>query len=152
MPQTITTTSFRLSRVVNAPSERVFAAWTKPEALKRWWGPPGFTTPSAEVDLRIGGAYKLAMKSPDGETHVVFGTFIEIEAPKKLAYTWAWEEDDGAPSHESVVTVEFKPKGATTEIVLTHERLANAESRDKHIDGWNGCFDHLEQVLAAKDA
>src|SRR5579864_9338037 len=129
MPETMTTTSFTLRRVVDAPSERVFAAWTEPKALKRWWGPPGFTTPSAEVDLRVGGAYKLAMTSPKGETYIVFGTFIAIEAPKKLSYTWAWEADDGAPSHESVVTVEFKPRGDTTEIVLTHERLASADRK-----------------------
>src|SRR5215472_9328213 len=92
MPETMTTTSFTLSRVVEAPSERVFAAWTEPKMLKRWWGPPGFTTPTAEVDLRVGGAYKLAMTSPGGDTYVVFGKFVTIDAPKKLAYTWAWEE------------------------------------------------------------
>ena len=151
MPETMTTTSFTLSRVVDAPSERVFAAWTEPAMLKRWWGPPGFTTPTAEVDLRLGGAYRLAMTSPGGETYVVFGTFVTIDVPKKLAYTWAWEEDDGTPGHESLVTVEFKPKGTATEVVLTQERLANEESRDKHIDGWTGCLEHLEQALAAEE-
>lgn len=136
-----------ISRVVAGSRADVFKSWTDPQELKRWWGPPGFTTPSAEIDLRAGGKYRIAMQPPEGELLHVGGVYREVEPPKKLVYTWAWEED-GGPGHESLVTVEFRDRGASTEVVVTHERLANAESRERHDHGWTGCMDRLIALFA----
>ncbi len=62
----------------------------------------------------------------------------EIVPNRKLVYTWAWES---TPERESLVTVEFKPSGDGTELVLTHQRFADSQARDRHQHGWNGCLD-----------
>ena len=142
------TTSFSLSRTIDAPQEAVFNAFADPSVFKQWWGPEGFTTPSAEIDLRPGGAYRIGMKPTEGDVYYLVGRYVEVLRPEKLVYTWAWEEEDG-PGHESLVTVEFKSLGPRTEVVVTQERLASAESRDKHTYGWTGCLDKLV-LLAPK--
>ena len=99
--------TLHLRRTFDAPRERVFRAWTDPIKLREWWGPPGFTCPVAEMNLRAGGEYRLAMKPPDGEEFFVAGIFQEVTPPERLVYTWAWEEDDMGTG-ETLVTVEFK--------------------------------------------
>jgi len=148
MPDTLVTspTSFTVSRTIDATREKVFDAWTKPEILQQWWGPPGHTSPSAVVDLRPGGKYRIGMKGPEGDVFYLTGTFVEIRRPEKLVYTWAWEEEQG-PGHESQVTIEFHASGEKTDVVVTHERLDGAESRDRHIQGWVGCLDKLVALL-----
>ncbi len=140
-----------LTRTFTAPREEVFRAWTDPEALKKWWAAgPGFTTPIAEVDLRVGGRYRLGMKAPDQELpYVVGGTYRAIHRPARLVYTWVWEGTDGP---ETLVTVEFRDRGSVTEVVLTHEPFADAADRDRHSAGWNGCLDRLAQVIDARVA
>jgi len=140
-----------LTRTFAAPREKVFRAWTDPEALKKWWAAgPGFTTTIVEVDLRVGGSYRLGMKPPDQEVaYVVGGTYREIQRPARLVYTWIWEGTDGP---ETLVTVEFRDRGSLTEVVLTHEHFADATDRDRHAAGWNGCLDRLAQVIDARVA
>jgi len=149
MPETIgkTQTSFTVTRTLDAPRETVFSAWTEPDALKQWWGAPGYTIPLVEVDLRPGGTYRIGMKPADGETLYLSGKFVEVRAPEKLVYTWAWDEDAG-PGHESLVTVEFKALGSVnTQIVITHERLESSDSRERHIHGWDGCLAKLTDLV-----
>ena len=148
------TTTVQISRTFKAKREKVFKAWTTAEALKQWFGPTdGFTVPSAEVDLRVGGKYRIQMKAPDGEVHTVGGTYREVSVPEKLVFTWAWEEGGGCgdsgnePPVETLVTVVFREKGSSTEITLTHELFPNRESRDKHDEGWSGCLNRLTKVL-----
>lgn len=146
MTRTVETpTSLQLTRRIAAPREDVFKAWTDPELLGRWWGPPGTTLASLDVDARVGGRYRIGMRRDDGELWHVEGTYLEIAPPSKLVYTWAWEEGDG-PGHESVVTIEFISRGRETDVVLTHERLASEESRDNHRHGWTGLLDQLERL------
>jgi uncharacterized protein YndB with AHSA1/START domain len=135
-----------IRRTFEAPRQKVFEAWTSPEALNQWWGPEGYATPSAEVDLRPGGRYRLGMKKlPDGEIFYLSGAYREVRAPEKLVYTWRWEYDAEFP--ETLVTVEFRDLGGRTEVVLTHEMLPNEKSRDEHNKGWNGCLDRLVRFL-----
>jgi uncharacterized protein YndB with AHSA1/START domain len=103
-----------MTRRIPAPRETVFKSWTVPTEIKRWWSPAGFTTPVAEVDLRVGGTYRIGMKSPDGEVLYALGSYREVSPPSKLVFTWAWDED-GAPGHESLVTIEFIERGNATE-------------------------------------
>jgi uncharacterized protein YndB with AHSA1/START domain len=134
----------QLRRTFHAPRERVFRAWTEPALLRQWWGPRGFTTPTAEIDLRTGGRYRVAMQPPEGETLYLHGTYREVTPPSRLVYTWQWEGDDT----ESVVTVEFVDQGGATEVVVTHERLPDQESLRNHTDGWGQCLDRLEELLS----
>ncbi len=150
MPETLVTsvTSFSITRVLNADREKVFDAWTKPAQMKQWFCPPGFSVASAEADAHPGGAYRIGMKPSEGDVLYVSGKFVEVRRPEKIVFTWAWDEDDG-PGHESLVTIELTARGMKTELVLTHERLAGAESRDKHVHGWVGCLDNLATLLEA---
>jgi uncharacterized protein YndB with AHSA1/START domain len=115
--------------------------------LKRWFAPSeAFKTPRVEVDLKVGGHYLIHMITPEGTDHIVVGKYLEIKAPEKLVYSWAWQ---GSPMEQSPtrVTVEFIPKGKETEVVLTHEQFSDAEIRDKHQQGWTGCLDRLQRFL-----
>src|SRR5882757_6495389 len=146
MAATIEKTSLRLKRHYPVPVEKVFRAWTDPQALKLWFGPSddGKILVS-ETDLRVGGRYRIVMQMPDGEEHRVGGVYREIVPNEKLVFTWAWES---TPERESLVTVQFKPSGDATELVLTHEQFADSEARDKHQAGWNGCMDRLGRYLS----
>jgi uncharacterized protein YndB with AHSA1/START domain len=140
--------SLTIRRTFNAPRERVFAAWTQPEELKNWFGPPGFTIPELAMDVRTGGKYRIVMVSPEGEKHIVDGVFSEVRKPERLAYTWRWEEDDGSKARDTFVTIEFHDKGKETEMVFTHEGFASEESRENHNKGWTGIFEKLAAYLA----
>ncbi|MGA9315864.1 MAG: SRPBCC domain-containing protein [Solirubrobacteraceae bacterium] len=138
----ISETGLRIERSFDASPDEVFDAWTSPEVLKRWWAVhPDGSTPVAEVDLRVGGRYRLSMDSPDGERHTVGGEYSEVQRPSRLAYTWQWELDSGEAGHISSVTVEFVQRGDHTDVVLEHTGLPDSESRDRHAQGWSACMD-----------
>ena len=145
MPATGTpTTTVRLTRILAAAPERVFEAWTTPEAMKRWASPGEMTVPSASADLRVGGRYEIRMRAPDGTEHRASGVYREIDPPNRLVYTWQWQDQPGAP--ETVVTVQFRRHAAGTELVLVHE-LPDGDARDKHEHGWTGCLAKFEQMF-----
>lgn len=98
----------------------------------------------AELDLRVGGRFRIEMKHAKGNVHCVVGTYREVRPPERLVYTWAWE---GKDMGETLVTVEFLDRGGSTEVRLTHELFPTSEMRDEHAKGWNGCLDHLAGVL-----
>ena len=129
----------RMSRTFQAPRQRVFDVWTRPEHLSRWWGvQQDYTAAIVEIDLRVGGRYRLGMKAPDDTLHVVVGEFREVVPPEKLVYTWSWEQGmpDTTDMRETLVTIEFIDKGDSTEMVLTHELFPTEEARDQHDQGW----------------
>ena len=105
------------------------------------------SVPSAEVDLRVGGRYRIAMRSPIRSEVGVVGTYHEIEPPARLVYTLAWERG-GWRSREMLVTVEFMDREGQTEIVLTHENMSNDASRRFHRAGWRWGFKRLRTMLA----
>ncbi len=139
-------TSLRVERSFDASPEEVFDAWTNPEVLRRWWAAhPQGTTPVAEVDLRVGGRYRLRMEAPDGTRHTVGGEYREVERPGKLVYTWQWELDSGEVGHISTVTVAFLSREGGTHVVLEHTDLPDADSRDRHAQGWSACLAVLRE-------
>lgn len=140
-PQTL-----RLSRTFAAPRARVFAAFTEPEILKQWWGPPGVRCPVCEIDLREGGAYYLEMHSSES-VHKLSGVYREVRPPERLVYTWTWETGEIA-GHESLVTLEFHERDGGTELVVTHEGLPGESARQAHEHGWKGGLDCLAEHLA----
>lgn len=142
---TDTKPSLTIKRRFNAAPEKVFAAWTDPEKLKRWMGPGEIVTTQAESDLRAGGRYRILMRTPAGEDHDVGGVYREIVPNEKLVFTWAWKS---TPERESLVTVTFKPDGTGTLMTLLHEQFFDADARDRHNGGWNGALTKLEKFLA----
>jgi uncharacterized protein YndB with AHSA1/START domain len=138
--------SLVVRRTIRAPAARLFAAWTEPARLKQWWGPTGVACTGAEIDLRVGGAYRIANRFPDGHVVWITGAFEQISAPHKLVYTWRLEP--GALPEERV-TVRFEERDQATEVIVVHERIASPEIRDRHEAGWHGCLDGLAKYLGA---
>ena len=143
-PQNI---SLNLVRTIKAAPEKVFAAWTEPETLKRWMAPgDDMSVALAETDLRAGGRYRIVMRGAKGTEHRVGGVYREIVPGKKLSFTWASES---SPESETLVTIELRQNGVGTELTLTHTKFATEQSRDMHNQGWNGCLAKLERLMAA---
>jgi uncharacterized protein YndB with AHSA1/START domain len=132
--------SLTLTRTLPASPDRCFRAWTDPQALKHWFGPNDIEVLAAESDPRVGGHYRILMRSPGGEEHDVSGVFREVVANRKLVFTWAWRD---TPERQSLVTIEFLPQGTATALTLTHEQFADEDVRDRHRHGWTGSLDKL---------
>ncbi len=142
--------SLRIVRTFDASPEMVYQAWTDPRVLKRWLGPtPEFSTPIVEADLRIGGAYRIGMESPEGQLYVAAGVYQEIVPNEKLVFTWRWENDRSSP--ETLVTVEFKKSGPNTELVFTHENFATEELAKDHQEGWEGALSKLSTLITKRE-
>jgi len=135
-----------LEKVVAAPAEQVFAACLDPDELAEWWGPAGFTSPHVDLDAREGGRYRIRMQPPEGEAFHLRGEFVEIDLPRRLAYTFEWEEPDPA-DRQTVVTLTFVDHGEGTRIVLDQGPFATEARRALHEAGWTETFDRLEQFL-----
>ncbi|HXT16259.1 MAG TPA: SRPBCC domain-containing protein [Gemmatimonadaceae bacterium] len=131
--------SLEVRRTIRAPRQRVFDAWTKAEELKRWHAPGPLTVSFAEIDLRVGGGYRIHMREPNGTEHKVSGVYREVDPPKRVVYTWSW--DDQSDVQNSVVTLEFHERGASTEVVLRHEGFATDKQRDSHNGGWTSIME-----------
>ncbi len=131
-------------RTINAAPARVFAAWTEPEQLRQWWGPRPVTCSAAEIDLRVGGRYRIGNRLPDGSELIIAGEFEIVEPPVRLVYTWELEQKS---KQRSRVTVRFEPRGDATEVVIVHERIDSEETRADHEQGWNGCLANLVEFF-----
>jgi uncharacterized protein YndB with AHSA1/START domain len=144
-PSAATKPSLTLKRRLKAPPALVFRAWTDPAHIGRWFGPEGVETLSAEMDLRVGGKFRVVMLAPDGEEHDVSGVYREVVTNERLVFSWAWRS---TPERESLVTVTLKPDGDATEMTLLHERFFDEEARDRHNWGWTGALNKLERMFA----
>jgi uncharacterized protein YndB with AHSA1/START domain len=143
--ETITKPSLTIKRHIKAAPAEVFAAWTDPQKVMRWMGPPGYAGHHAECDTRPGGHYRWVMRSPQGTDHEIGGAYREIVANEKLVFTWAWKD---SPEQESLVTVLFKPEPGGTVLTVIHEQFVDDETRDGHQMGWGGALDKLEKLFA----
>jgi uncharacterized protein YndB with AHSA1/START domain len=156
--ETTTTTSqdtaereLTITRIFNAPRSLVYRAWTEPEHLAKWLGGPGATATGLESELRVGGAYRIHMRFPDGTDHWVRGVYREIIEQERLVYTWAWENTAGMPRHETIVTVTFEDAGGDTRktrMTLHHAGFESITARDEHRRGWIGSYDRFAELLA----
>jgi uncharacterized protein YndB with AHSA1/START domain len=155
---------FSITRVFDAPRERVWQAWTEPERLKHWWGPKGFKVHTCKVDLRPGGVFHYGMKAPDGTE--VWGRFIyrEIVAPEKLVFIVSFSDPQGGRARhpwsehwplDILSTVTFEALESRTRVSvqwIPHdaselERKTFDEGRDSMTQGWTGTLDHLDSCL-----
>jgi len=102
----------------------------------------------AEVDLRVGGRYRLRFRgrAEDSEVHEVSGLYRVVEPPRRLSFSWAWRS---TPERESLVTLEFTPAAGGTEMVFRQAQFFDQAARDGHERGWTGAFGKLERLLAA---
>lgn len=134
-------------RTIRADPERVFDAWTRPEHLKKWWGPKSVECIDAQVDLRVGGTYRIANQFPDGKVLWINGEFEAIDRPHRLVYTWRIGSEEGAAER---VTVTFQAQGQATEVMVVHECIPTVAKRDTHERGWLGCLDGLVEYLETR--
>lgn len=138
-----------LIRSFDAPRRLVYAAWTDAARLVHWWGPRGHALLSCRADLRIGGTWRVASRSPEGEEHVCGGVYREVAPPRRLVFTMAWEgSQDGAPGHETLVSVDFAEEGAGTRLTFRQATFSSREARDGHDEGWSSSFELLAEYLA----
>lgn len=132
-----------LRRTLSAPPERVFRAWTAPEELQKWWGPGEFTAPHVEIDLRVGGRFRIAMKPPQGDIIYLAGEYREVKPPHRLVFTWQWEGDPTV----TLVTIDFLDREGMTELMLTHEKFPDQDQCDRHKEGWSLTLEKLPRAL-----
>jgi uncharacterized protein YndB with AHSA1/START domain len=136
-------------KVLNASAEFLFDAWTQPALMARWFhARPTWTTEIVRADVRVGGAWELVMHGEDGPTCRVFGKYLALERPTRLAFTW---HPDARDDYETVVTLAFKSIDRdTTEMVLTHAGLRTEIDRVEHGQGWEGCLASLAALAEAR--
>jgi uncharacterized protein YndB with AHSA1/START domain len=141
----MTGATVRVRRRVRAGAEQIFDLWTKPDLMARWMSPfPGAVDCKASCDPRPGGAFSLVMSSADSSREVS-GTYVEIDRPRKLVFTWIGPLTNNVTT---LVTVELNPLGDETDLVLTHERLPTSAMHEGHTKGWGNILDHLADAVA----
>jgi len=141
-----------LTRLIDAPADKLFRCWTDPALLKRWFAPAPYTTPAAEMDVRVGGASNIVMKSPEGQEIPNPGTILEVIPGRKLvftdAYTGDWMPREGAPFMTAIIT--FDPEGGKTRYTATvrHWSAADVKTHEEmgFHQGWGICADQLEAL------
>ncbi len=135
-------------RIFDARPEEVFHAWTDPKEFAEWHGPEGFKNIIHHFDVREGGTYRFSMVSPSGEESSLQGTFVTVEPPYKLSFTWQWVDPGSheAVSEQTLVSVEFKSVEGKTEMTFVQSGFATEKVRDGHKAVWDKSFDRLEQL------
>ncbi|HEY6762981.1 MAG TPA: SRPBCC domain-containing protein [Baekduia sp.] len=137
--------TLRIQRTYQAPAQAVFDAWTSEEVLRRWFhSERGWETPEAAVDLRVGGEVRVVMRNPDtGAEYGGGGRYTEIDPPRRLAFTWLWD-DSGT---RTVIELDFEESDGATTVRFTHSGLWDEAAVRDHEGGWRRCFDNLERAL-----
>jgi uncharacterized protein YndB with AHSA1/START domain len=138
------TISLALTRTFDATPARVFACFTSKEEMGAWMGPYDIRGEVLELEPRVGGRYRIAMRKPDGSELFAGGVFQAIEEPDLLAFTWRWEDGEA----NTLIIVELRAVGSGTEMKFRQEGFTEETYRDKHIHGWNGCLDKMATYLA----
>jgi uncharacterized protein YndB with AHSA1/START domain len=136
-----------LEKSLAVPRERVFAAFVDAEQLRRWWGPAGFTVPRLEFRAVVEGAnYRIAVQPPDGDVFHIRGTFRAVEPPRRLVFTFIYEEPD-PDDRETLVTLTFDPEDAGTRVILDQGPFTTAARLELHREGWTDTLQRLERSL-----
>ncbi|MDR3707567.1 MAG: SRPBCC domain-containing protein [Capsulimonadaceae bacterium] len=134
-----------------ASPERLFEAWTKPSLLQHWFMPnERWAWTKADIDLRVGGRYRIVMRHSDGDEFIVGGAYRVVDAPSKLSFTFSWEKNPmDNQRHDTIVTLDFATVDGGTELTLTHERFAAKQDAEQHSQGWGGMLDMLQKYVDA---
>lgn len=140
--------TLHLERVLLAPRERVFAACVEADQLGEWWGPAGFTVASVDLDVRDGGRYRITMQPPEGEAFHLSGRYSQVDPPRRLVFTFEWEEPD-PDDRETLVTLTFLDHGeGGTQVVVEQGSFATQARYQLHETGWTETLDRLAEYLA----
>lgn len=143
----------KIELILDAPREKLYRGWTEPELLKQWFAPRPWSTPTAAIDVRPGGASMITMKSPDGQEFPNPGQYLEVVPNRKLVFTDAftgnWAPKEGAPFFVAEITFEDAGPGKTRYTATA--RHWSAESRAQHeqmgfVPGWTQCARQLEEL------
>ena len=138
----------RIERTFEAPAEDVFDAWTSPEVMRRWYhASPDWETPEAEVDLQVGGTWRVVMRAPDGSEHELSGEYTEIERPHRLSMTCNFNDDPSGT--EQLVELTFSESEGSTTVVLVNSRIPDEDRRASQDRGWGLCLGNLDGALTA---
>ena len=140
--------SLRHERTYQAPPDRVFDAWVRPDALAQWFAPSAeYAAVVTALEAHAGGRYRIEMRHQGGNVHVVAGVYRELIPPTRIVMTWAWEGQE-ALGH-TLVTVQLTPLGSGTRLVLLHEQFPSDAARAEHEKGWIGCLERLGPAAAS---
>lgn len=140
--------SLKVSRLIKAPRERVFAAWITPSDIMKWFGPETCQPLSAKIDARVGGEYHFRIKTETMGEIDLRGVYREVKSPSRLVFTWKGVNCNAEMEQgETLVTVDFVDRSGSTEVQISHDLFPNVEARDQHEYGWNGCLDKLEKLV-----
>jgi len=138
-------TSLTLVRRIAARPLIVFEAMTTAEGVAAWFGPDDLPVVDAEMDARVGGAYRVRFRTRDGRDHEASGEFLELVPPRRIVMSWSWtiggELDESGRT--SRVEIELRPIGDGTELTFTHTDLGSEASAKSHAQGWSGALDKL---------
>jgi uncharacterized protein YndB with AHSA1/START domain len=134
-----------MERTFRAPAEKVFAAWTSEEVMRRWFhAGHDWETPVATVDLRVGGELRVVMRDPHADSEYGGGGYYtEIDPPHRLAFTWLWDDRD----IRQLIEIDFEEAGGVTTVRFSHRDLWDEQAVRDHEDGWGKAFDNLARVL-----
>jgi uncharacterized protein YndB with AHSA1/START domain len=137
----------RLQRRYPVAAEKVWRAWTDPQALTKWFGPANLAgVVQAELDVRTGGRYRIRFSTADGGQNEVGGEYQEVQLHRRLVFSWAWHS---TPERVSLVTIELRPYDGGTELDFTHARFFDQAARDNHGRGWGAAFEKLDAWMAS---
>jgi uncharacterized protein YndB with AHSA1/START domain len=135
-----------LERRYPVAPEKLWRAWTDPEALRRWWGPsPGDRVSVAELDVRVEGRFRIVFGGAEGTEHECAGVYRQVVPNRKLVFTWSWPRT--TPERVSLVTIELRKRDKETELLFRHEGFFDEKVRDGHKEGWSGAFEKLSGYL-----
>jgi uncharacterized protein YndB with AHSA1/START domain len=138
--------TLRLERLIASPPEVLFALWTEPDHLLKWWGPEECETLVHTLDLRAGGHWRIVLRRPNDSALAISGVYRVVEPPRRLVFTWAWEDERGTRGHETEVAVHFEAAPGGTRLILRHGHFENRQRRDGHDAGWSASFDRLAGI------
>ena len=138
-----------ITRIFDAPRHLVFQAWTEPDRAARWWGPQGFVTTYCNMDVRPGGTFRVCMRSPEGIEHWKQGIYREVVERERLVFTFAWEDDNGDPGHQTVVTVMLEDLGDRTRVTLRQAVFETTGWCEDHRRGWTSCLERFASWLGS---
>ena len=141
-----------ITRVIDAPRELVFKAWIDPKRMAQWWGPRGFTNPICELDARVGGAWRIVMRSPAGIEYPCGGVYREIVEPERLVVTNIATDNQGNPVLDGLTTVIFAQHGGKTKLTLQTRAVAVVAHAAAYLAGmeagWTQSLERLAEELA----
>ena len=142
--------TLHLERVLPAPQALVYRMHAEPDLLAQWWGPKGFSAPSIELDIHVGGRYRIAMQPPEGDRFVLSGEFREVDPATRLVYTFRWEPPD-PDDQETVVAFSLRHRGGSTALSIDQQPFATDARRVLHEQGWTESLDRLQELIRSRD-